>query len=75
MRGNSEMELNEAHGMSLILLTGEIANWLVAWQKTLPSSAYSIGASPSFQATVVSNWFSEATGSVPVCISMKQPVP
>ena len=35
----SELDLHEAAGCDLMKQPGEIANWLVAWQKTLPSSA------------------------------------
>jgi len=35
----SEQDLHEAAGCDLMKQPGEIANWLVAWQKSLPPSA------------------------------------
>ena len=35
----SEQELHEAAGCDLMKQPGEIANWLVAWQKSLPPNA------------------------------------
>jgi hypothetical protein len=43
--------------------------------KTLPSSAYTVFSLPIRHAMVVNRLFFDGTGSVPVLISMKLPVP